>query len=150
MGGFDAMNTQEKTRCFAVPGALSCIDTVNPATGTGNWSGKTLFETQVRHPGAVEMDLQEFERVAATAQDAPVVWEPITEEKYWYYLEVLPPAVMWVGGFLVGEPSDHHAATGLPRYQGCRDLGNGNHVASSRPMQVKEFASVMTTLNAAD
>jgi hypothetical protein len=55
-------------------------------------------------------------------------------------LEVLPPAVMARGGFLVGEPWDHHALTGRPRYAAFVELG-GRWFESTRPVTVAEFRS---------
>ena len=45
--------------------------------------------------------------VAHAHEPVTVAWQPATSEEYWYGLEVLPPAYMGAGGFLVGEPADH-------------------------------------------
>ena len=82
-----------------------------------------------------------------------ITWSRSTSEKYWYALEVLPPAVMNFGGFLVGEPMDHAtcAVTGevLPRYEGWLERGaeklpeggwsEGRFYVSSRPLTLPEF-----------
>jgi hypothetical protein len=53
-------------------------------------------------------------------------------------LNVLPPAA-WIGGaFMVGEPTDHCAETGRPRFQAYRERGMQFEVAS-RPMTIAEF-----------
>ena len=57
------------------------------------------------------------------------------------WLECLPPAA-WIGAaFLVGEPSDHHAGTGAPRFQACRYVA-GVYEASSRPLTLDEFRTM--------
>jgi hypothetical protein len=53
-------------------------------------------------------------------------------------LNILPP-IAWNGwAFMVGEPDDHCAATGRPRFRGYRMRGNVYEVAS-RPLTVAEF-----------
>lgn len=73
----------------------------------------------------------------------PTKWTEITEEKYDYYLEVLPPAIMTGNGFMVGEPWDHNAE-GYPRYQACVRLG-GKFYASDDPMTVRQFKGLKPT-----
>lgn len=41
-------------------------------------------------------------------------WIRVTRDRYWEMLEVLPPAVMGGGAFMVGEPMSHDPATGQP------------------------------------
>jgi hypothetical protein len=53
-------------------------------------------------------------------------------------LNVLPPAIMLTNGFLVGEPYDHEADTGKPRFDGFKQMG-GKFYAASRPMTREEF-----------
>ena len=57
-----------------------------------------------------------------------VNWQPTTETTYWKMLEVLPPALMNPGCFLVGEPFDHGhcAVTGdiRPRYEAFIQIGD--------------------------
>ena len=75
----------------------------------------------------------------------PIEWHETTREKYWEMLEVLPPAAMGGGGFLVGEPWDHHAITGQPRFAGYAEK-QGKYWEADRPMTRKEFAAEMLKL----
>lgn len=84
------------------------------------------------------MSIDDFCRAKAARQDTAIQWSETTEEMYWEMLEVLPPAVMLPIGFLVGEPCDHHAGNGQPRFQ-AYVKADGKHWAASRPMTVKEF-----------
>lgn len=129
------------TLCFAVPGALSIIDGYRPETRCGWWSGETLEQIQVRHPGAVLMTLQAFCEAKAKIQDRPVSWSTVTADSYHDALGCLPPERMLPGAFLVGEPSDHHAITGLPRFA-CYKRHQGQHWASDRPLTVVEFEAM--------
>lgn len=131
-------NTEE---CFAEPDGRSIIDGVHPFTGRGIYSGETLEQIQKRYPLAVRMLADDFCRAKAVRQDSPVQWDEISEEQYDEWLNCLPPAKMEGGAFLVGEPSDHHAVSGQPRYQACRYL-EGKCFASSRPITVKEFKAI--------
>lgn len=124
--------------CFAVPGDHSIIDIVHPETGRGGYSNKTLDEIQAESPGAVVMPIAEFCRQKAERQDTPITWHSITKETYHELFECLPPAAYGEQSFLVGEPWDHHAVSGQPRYQACRYY-QGNYEASSRPMTKQEF-----------
>jgi len=116
------------------------IDLVHPLTGKTAIYGKTLEDCQADpdYAGAERMTIEEFCQSKAATQDTPISWEPVTEERYWDMLEVLPPAAMGHGGFLVGEPWDHHALTGRPRYAAYRCRGDVYETAS-RPMTIKEF-----------
>lgn len=120
---------------FAVPGEL-IIDIARD--GKTEIYGRTLEEVQKEHPTAVTMTLGEFCNGKAAKQDIPIEWKETTEEQYWEMLEVLPPAYMNKAGFLVGEPWDHHAITGLPRFQAFIGKAGKFHVAS-RPMTIPEF-----------
>lgn len=126
--------------CFAVPGSNSIIDAVNPVTGLSWYYGKTLEEVR-REKGCEKAELvsiEEFCEAKAERQDSPITWDEITEEQYSYWLECLPP-IAWKGGaFLVGEPSDHHAGTGQPRYQACKMQGE-KFYASNRPLTRAEL-----------
>jgi hypothetical protein len=125
--------------CFAVRG-MTIIDLIHPVTGRSAVYGKTLEDCQREYPGAERMTIEEFCRDKAARQDTPVEWEPITEERYNYYHECLPPAAGGYSRFLVGEPIDHHAETGKPRYQACR-VRDGQYEASNRPLTIAEFKS---------
>lgn len=73
---------------------------------------------------------------------ATIKWKPISRDRYWEMLEVLPPAVMGGGGFMVGEPWDHDPATGKPRFAGFRKAGEGKatrYYEASKPMTIAEF-----------
>jgi len=83
--------------------------------------------------------------LVARAQDTPIKWTRTTKAKYWEMLEVLPPA-LWIGGaFLVGEPTDHHATSGQPRFQAYWERGTSGrpyekgYFAASRPMTCAEL-----------
>ncbi len=124
--------------CFAVPGSDSIIDTIHPVTGKGVYGGQTLEEVQQEEPLAVVMSVELFCEQKAARQDTPIEWHEITEEQYENWFECLPPAAYAENGFLVGEPFDHHAGSGKPRYQACRRVG-GKYLASNRPLTKREF-----------
>jgi hypothetical protein len=76
-------------------------------------------------------------------------WQPSTEERYDYALDVLPPAGMRSGMFLLGEPMDHSdegeamfsVYARIPRHD---DHGNNTteYAAGSRPITRREFKSL--------
>ena len=80
--------------------------------------------------------------------NTPITWTETTEEAFWYALEVLPPAIMFGGGFLLGAPADHDAETGQPRYDGFVERPKGKYWASSRQMTIAEFKAIARTVNA--
>lgn len=121
---------------FAVPGGDSIIDYIRPDTGRSWHYGEDLEQIRGRYPGAVIVNINEHCMAKAARQDSPI------RERYWEMLEVLPPAAMGGGGFLVGEPCDHHAITGQPRYDGFREW-HGKFYEGSRPMTRKEYAAEM-------
>lgn len=130
--------------CFAVPGASSMIDLVHPITEKTVVYGLTLEEVRQRKGDekAVLMTVEEFCKSKAERQDVPIEWVETTEEKFYYALNVLPPATMANGGFLIGEPWDHHALTGRPRYSGYREF-DGRYFVSNRAMTREEFRKQM-------
>jgi hypothetical protein len=65
----------------------------------------------------------------------------VSEQRYVEMLEVLPPAVFFHDGFLVGEPWDHNAQ-GFPRYQAFVKH-NGRHYEYIEPMTVREFCELL-------
>ena len=67
-----------------------------------------------------------------------LVIEPELQDKFHEMLEVLPPAAMSNGGFLVGEPWDHHALTGAPRYGAYKQI-NSQYYVANRPLTKREF-----------
>ena len=133
--------------CFAVPGSSSMIDVIHPVTGKTLIYGKTLDDVRAE-PGyekAERMSVDDFCTAKASRQDTPITWTETTEEKFWDMLEVLPPAARFNGGFLVGEPWDHHAITGQPRFAAYREQFDKFYVAS-RPMTRTEFRAELNTL----
>lgn len=70
------------------------------------------------------------------------MWKRTTKEKYWYGLEVLPPAYQDSQGFLVGEPVDHRicTVTGIvsPTYEAFRQK-NGKYSVSKEPVTIAEY-----------
>ena len=70
------------------------------------------------------------------------MWKRTTRAKYWQALEVLPPAYMSGGNFLLGEPQDHGKCdvTGhiLPRYEGYIQKGK-SYFVSKRALTLPEF-----------
>ena len=131
------------TKCFAVPGADSIIDLVHPVTGRSQIYGKDLTQIQAEHPGAVVMDFEAHCKEHAARQDAGGEWRETTEAKFHDMLNVLPPAAAVPGysHFMVGEPYDHHAVTGQPRFSAFRQSG-GNYFEFSRPMTFREFKQI--------
>jgi hypothetical protein len=131
--------------CYATDKTM--IDVLHPVTGLTVCYGKTLEQVRAERPeyaNAERMTVDEFCRRKAAAQDAATAtgqWDEITEEQYWYWLEVVPPALMENGGFLVGEASDHHAGTGRPRYQACRERA-GKFYAYTVPLTVEQFRTL--------
>ena len=136
------LNPNKFTHAFAVPGASNIIDAVHPNTGRGLYSDETLTEIRQRYPEAKRVALDDWMTERAAAQDSPVEWRETTAEQYDDMLNVLPPA-FWRGGlFLVGEPDDHHALTGEPRFAAYRQIGSQYFVAS-RPFTRREAAKFL-------
>ena len=127
----------EPCECFAILGDV-IIDVINPGTGRTAVYGKTLEQCQTEHPNAQRMTIDAFCVDKGQRQDSPIQWEPITEQYFYHMLEILPPAMMNHAGFLVGEPWDHHAITGRPRYQAFCQCGD-SFTQSNRPMTIAEF-----------
>lgn len=125
-------------RCFAVPGD-TVIDHIHPVTGRSICYGETLEQIRLRYPGAVEMDLDEFLTAKAAKQDGEEkTWTEITEDRYDEMLNVLPPAAMARGAFLVGEPWDHHATNGMPRFS-CFKADGGKFFSLSGHITLAQF-----------
>jgi hypothetical protein len=129
--------------CFAIPGEDSIIDCVHPVTGLTCRCGETLEQVRERYPNAIKMSIADHCTLAALRQDTPIAWEEITHERYSDYLECLPPAAYArdLGAFLAGEPTDHHALSGRPRYTACETRG-GKCYASTRPLTKVEFRAI--------
>ena len=134
------LKASDCTHCFAVPGGQSMIDLVHPLTGRTVIYGRTLEDVrdQPGYENAELMLVDDFLREKAARQDTPITWTETTEAKFYYGLECLPPAAMSNGGFLVGEPWDHHALTGAPRYQAYNQI-NSQYYVASRPLTKREF-----------
>ncbi len=151
------MNATEKRlvalHCFAVPG-VTMVDEINPATGRSVIYGKTLEDVRRHYPDAQVMTIDGYCQSKAAAQDTPIVWLNSTEERYNEMLECLPPAAMNSHGFLVGEPMDHHATTGRPRYTAFiqwTTSGEGwsetSYFELSRPITKVEFVALTAAMN---
>jgi hypothetical protein len=135
------------TELYAVPGADSMIDGINPQTGRTFIQHETEAEIVARYPGAVRMTWDAYQAAKIARQQTPITWAPTTQAHYDEMLNVLPPAAMWEGAFLVGEPSDHCAATGRPRYEACWQRGDAYFVGS-RPMTRPELRHALTAARA--
>lgn len=131
---------------FAVPGQDGIIDVIHPGTGKSWHYGKTLDEIRLRYPGAEIVNFEDHCASQAKRQDAAGEWIETTAEHYDEMLNVLPPA-SWVNyaegksGFLVGEPCDHHAGTGRPRFS-CFKREGGKFHTCSRPITFREFQAM--------
>lgn len=135
------------TLIIARPGDLgSFIDAIRPETGRTMINGHTLEQVQERYPDAYITTYEAWAKAKAAQQDSPIIWSPTTAEKYSEMLDVLPPAMMLPGGFLVGEPCDHHAMNGRPRFQAYRQIGD-RYLVASRPMTRQEFRSELGCAN---
>lgn len=134
------------THAFAVPGSGSIIDVINPETGRSAIYAQTLEEIQQRNPGAQRISLDDWQREKAASQDTPISWKRTTVEQYDEMLNCLPPAFWRFGLFLVGEPWDHHALTGEPRFTAYRKVGSSDDLAryfvASRPITRREAAAL--------
>jgi hypothetical protein len=133
-----SINLMDYTEAYAVPGEENLIDIINPVTGLTAVYAETLEQIRERYPNAELVNIEEFCKRKAEGQDTPVTWSETTKERYWEMLECLPPTAHCSGGFLVGEPWDHHATSGQPRYAAFSEIG-GKYYASSRPMTRGEF-----------
>lgn len=128
--------------CYAVPGERHIIDMIHPQTGLSLYGHKSAEDVIAAHPNAVRMTLADWMKAKAASQHTPITWAPTTKERYHEMLEVLPPA-MWRGGaFLVGEPDDHDAETGEPRFQGYYHEA-GAYFVASRPMTRTELRAFL-------
>lgn len=134
------MNVLEYETAFAVPGEDSLIDCINPATGRSCINDETLDQIRLRYPLAEVVNIEAHCAAKAQRQDTPISWEEVTREKYEEMLNVLPPADYnrTFTAFLVGEPWDHHATSGRPRYAAF-EIRDGRYWESNRPMTRKEF-----------
>lgn len=75
--------------CFYVPGSGSTIDMVHPVTELGLYSGETLKQIQVRHPGTIRGSCEDaLNSVNDCFRSAP---REITKATFERMLNVLPP-----------------------------------------------------------
>ena len=139
----------DATEAFAVPGDYgSIIDCVHPETGLSWVNGETLDQIRQRYPNAQIVNFHTWMAEKAQLQDTPITWARTTKAKYWEMLEVLPPAAMYAGAFLVGEPTDHHAGNGRPRFAAYWQRGSSEDFAcyfvASRPLTCAELKAEVT------
>src|SRR3990167_3936197 len=136
------MNFRDAIEAFAVPGEDSLIDLISPETGRSEVYGETLDQIRARYPGAEVVNVTAWLAAKAERQHTPVQWRPCSEARYHDMLNVLPPAWHERGGFLVGEPWDHDAGNGQPRFAAFRRRG-GSFYESDRPMTRAEFCALV-------
>jgi len=142
-----SLHVSQCSDCIAVPGQNSCVDVINPITGRTWYGRKTVAECIADNPGAEVMTFDELTRQIAERQHTPITWDPSTYEAFDYGLNVLPPAIWIGGGFMVGEPCDHDAETGKPRFQAFRQHGVGPdsiYERANRPMTCAEFREIFS------
>lgn len=135
-------NMMTWTLCFALPGATSIIDMAHPITKLSSVYKRTLAEIQERYPSAELVRYDEVMARKIAEQDAePRTWSEVTKERYWEMLEVLPPAAMQRGAFLIGEASNHCAKTGRARFA-CYKEETGKFFELASPITFKEFCEM--------
>ena len=136
------ITSMDCVECYAVPGESSMIDSIHPVSGRTWYGGyATLEEVRATSPdyaGAVRMTIEEFLDAKVDKQRTPISWHVTTREVFDRMLECLPPELWLDGGFLVGEPADHCAATGKPRFDGFRKRGEV-YESTNRPVTEAEF-----------
>ena len=137
----ETISSRDIREVFAVPGESSFIDAIHPETGLSVYAGENLEQVQLRYPGAVRMGFDAWMASKVEQQNPPLVWDTVTEEEYYRLFECLPPEAYASGYFLVGEPDDHCAKTGKPRFRAYGKRGE-EYVKASRPMTVAEFRQV--------
>ena len=120
------MNTQDlPDECFAgttTSGRYTIIDFVRP-DGRGFWGGKTLAETRLEYHDAERMSFDAADKRRDEQYITPV--EEITRDRYWYFLEVLPPCrwkqgdgwqTFFMSEFTSGNITQHCAQIGRDGY----------------------------------
>jgi len=128
--------------CFAVGNTM--IDVIHPATGKSACFGQTLEQIQERYPGAIIMTIDAYCKSKAASQDTPIEWLETSRKSYDDMSIALPPTKVVVGrkncsfGFLMGEPYDHHALSGHPRY-GAFISRDDCYFTANRPLTIAEF-----------
>ncbi len=130
------------THAFAVPGEPWLLDCLLPGTDRADFSGKTLEQIRVTHPGAVVVRIADWISEKADADAAiPLEWHPISESQYTQAMGCLPPAAHRDRHFLLGEPHDSHPRTGAPRFTCYLHLPTG-FFCGSKPLTVQEFRTM--------
>jgi len=129
---------------WAVPGRNSIIDEIHPVTGLTLVCGKDAAAVLASEPLAVRMSWTAWREAAHQRQQTPITWSAVPEEVFYEMLEVLPPAFLRGGAFLVGEPADHCVVTGSPRFAAFRQRGD-LYYASNRPLTIAEMKAACTS-----
>jgi hypothetical protein len=133
------LTARDAELCYMSRAEQTIIDVIHPNTGRTMYSEQTLDEVRERYPDAEEMTVDAFCDWMAAQQRTAITWRETTEESYNDALGALPPVAYGKGGaFLLGEPWDHDAGNGQPRYTAYRIAG-GDYYESSRPMTRAEF-----------
>jgi hypothetical protein len=125
------------TEVYAVPGSRSIVDAIDPETGLTLFCQETAEQIRISHPDAVRMSFEAWQAAASEQQRTPIEWLDTTADQYHEMLNVLPPAFWANGLFLVGEPTDHDALTGRPRFSAYRQIGDA-YAEASRPVTIAE------------
>jgi len=131
-------NINDCTHCFASRERQTIIDLLNPDTDRGVWGGGSLAEIRHGYPDAEIVTIDDFCAWKAEKQRTPVEWLWAAESEYFDMLNCLPPAAQIGRAFLVGEPYDHDAGNGQPRFTAYRIEGD-RFLVSSRPVTIAEF-----------
>lgn len=131
----------EFQECYTLPDFDCMSDTIHPITGLTTYGGKSEADIRKEHPTILRMSTDEFCQKKAEKQNSPIEWKPTDKDRYYEALGCLPPAFLDGGRFLVGEPMDHCAKSGRPRYDGyCESQGAYFH--TSRPVTVRDFKAL--------
>ena len=131
----------ESTEVWVNLPTLTTIDQIDPTTGLTVIFGRDPADVLREYPDAIRMSWDAFLARKAASQHTAVLWTPTTAEQYDEMLNCLPPALWTSAGFLVGEPWDHDAETGRPRFQAFVAKG-GEFFTASRPMTRAEFRAL--------
>lgn len=132
---------------WAVPGQNHIIDAIVRETGLTTFCKHDAAQVLAQYPDAVRQTWADWRESAIGRQHAPIVWTLTTKARYWEMLEVLPPAMMAGGAFLVGEPMDHDIATGAPRFSAYRQRGD-IYEEADRPMTRAELRAILAPRSA--
>ena len=124
--------------CYALPDFRCMQDVIHPITGLTMSYQKSEADMVKQHPTILRMTVEAFCQKKAELQNAPVEWMPTDQATYYDRLEALPPEFMDGSRFLLGEPMDHCAKSGLPRFEGYY-ARNGRYFYTSRPVTVRDF-----------